>query len=146
MQVHLDRVESLPPPLDGDEWVNLGYSEACPIQGMALQYPSEAPPLPSAVKGSAYVAFDVDDATTGSAGPLPIRRVHVLTLQGHPDYNTRVTRDLLRALRDGQVIDQKAYEDAALTVARSHDGHAIAKMLLAMLGVEPATGELDALA
>lgn len=142
-QAHMDYVCDMPLPVEGDAWQSLGGNEKCPIQGLTLHYPTEAPPLPSSVKTSSYVAFDVEDIATGSSGPMPIRSAHVLTLQGHPEYNAPVMRDLLSQLRESGIINETEYEAALSSVHEGQRNLDTAKILLAMLGMEPATAELD---
>ena len=131
----------MPKPVDGDAWELIGSSEKAKIQGLALRYPTEAPPLPSAVKTSSYIAFDVDDSTTSASGPLPIRNLHVITLQGHPEFNTAVTENELTALHKGQVLDETTFAGAFGRASEEQDGLETARMLLAMLGVEPALAQ-----
>ncbi|WFD19626.1 GMP synthase (glutamine-hydrolyzing) [Malassezia caprae] len=142
-QAHIDRVIQPPPPVEGDPWIVLGGNETTEIQGLALRYPSEAPPLPSSVKTSSFVVFDVDDMVANAAGPMPVRGVHVLTLQGHPEYNKQVAQDLIRVLASEGVIDscvgQKSLDDAA----QPHQGLECGKIMLGMVGIEPATVEVD---
>lgn len=129
----------LPQPVDDDKWAVLGSTEKAKVQGLALRYTTEAPPLPSSAKTSSYIAFDVDDSVTSASGPLPIRSVHVLTLQGHPEFNTAVTKDELTALHKAQKLDDAIYSEAFERASAEQDGLETARMLLAMLGVEPAT-------
>ncbi|WFC96643.1 GMP synthase (glutamine-hydrolyzing) [Malassezia brasiliensis] len=140
-QLHEDAVMDMPQPVDGDAWELVGSSEKAKIQGLALRYPTEAPPLPSSVKTSSYIAFDVDDSTTSASGPLPIRNLHVFTLQGHPEFNTAVTENELTALHNGQVLDEATYAAAFGRASEEQDGLETARMLLAMLGVEPALAQ-----
>ena len=133
----------MPLPVEGDAWQSLGGNEKCPIQGLTLRYPTEAPPLPSSVKSSSYVAFDVEDVVTGASGPMPVRSAHVLTLQGHPEYNAAVMRDLLSHLRETGTVNETDYESALSSINEEQRNLDTAKILLAMLGMEPATAELD---
>lgn len=131
----------LPQPVDDDKWVVVGSSDKVKVQGLALCYPTEAPPLPSSVKTSSYIAFDVDDSVTSASGPMPIRNVHVMTLQGHPEFNTAVTENELTALHKDQKLDENAFAAAFKRASEEQDGLETARMLLAMLGVEPALAE-----
>ena len=108
-----------------------------------MRYPSEAPPLPASVKTSSFVVFDVDDMVTNASGPMPVRGVHVLTLQGHPEYNNQVAQDLIRVLASEVVIDQSVCQKSLEDATQSHQGLECGKIILAMVGVEPATVEVD---
>lgn len=119
----------------------MGGTDTVPYQGMVLRYPTEAPPLPSTVKSSAYVAFDVDDSVTGAAGPLPLRSVHVLTLQAHPEFNVAVTQNELSAIHAANEMDDALFKRAYEQAAAPNDGLETARALLTMLGVEPSTSD-----
>ena len=145
-QAHMDYVSEIPPPVEGDEWQSLGGNEKCPIQGLTLHYPTEAPPLPSSVKTSTYVAFDVEDNVTGASGPMPVRSVHVLTLQGHPEYNASVMQDVLSFVHASGLINEKEFHDGQVRANEKQQNLETAKILLGMLGMEPATVDIDPMA
>ncbi|WFD44621.1 GMP synthase (glutamine-hydrolyzing) [Malassezia psittaci] len=140
-QLHYDSVKQMPKPVDDEPWELVGSSEQVPIQGLALRYATEAPPLPSSVKTSSYIAFDVEDSTTSASGPLAIRHLHVFTLQGHPEFNTAVAQTELTALHECQQMDEATYRAAYKRAGAEQDGLETARMILAMLGVEPALAE-----
>lgn len=133
----------MPQPVEGDPWILLGGNDSTPIQGLALRYPSEAPPVPSSVKTSSFVVFDVDDMVTNASGPMPVRGVHVLTLQGHPEFNNPVAQDVIRALASEGVINDTVCKQALEDATLPHQGLECGKIMLGMLGIEPATVEVD---
>ena len=138
-QTHFDRVTTIPPPFDDETCSVLGSTKACSIQGLVLRYATEAPPLPSSVGTSSYVAFDIEDIATPSSGPFPIRSAHILTLQAHPEFNIEVAKMVIQDLRKADRISEEVASAALERAALSHDGTETGRLLLAMLGVEPAT-------
>jgi GMP synthase-like glutamine amidotransferase len=81
-QVHRDTVTEIP-----DQCINLAQTSKSSIQGVAVRYPTDAPPLPSIAGTSSYMAFDVSDFQSDSSGPLPVRSAQVLSVQGHPEFD-----------------------------------------------------------
>lgn len=75
----------------------LASTSKSPIQGFALRYPTEAPPLPSTAGTSEYTAFDISDFGTDSSGPMPARSAQVMTLQGHPEFDEEIVTALIFA-------------------------------------------------
>jgi len=95
------------------------------------------------VKTSSFVVFDVDDMVANAAGPMPVRGVHVLTLQGHPEYNNQVAQDLIRVLASEGVIDSSDRQKSLDNATHPHQGLECGKCILGMVGIEPATVEVD---
>ncbi|WFD30450.1 GMP synthase (glutamine-hydrolyzing) [Malassezia sp. CBS 17886] len=141
-QLHEDCVSEMPPALNGELFSGLGSNAQTPIQGMVLRYPSEAPPMPSVVNTSSYIAFDVDDSVTGAAGPSPIRNAHIVTLQGHPEFTTGVTLAELEGAYAAGCIDDAALRDGRAHADKMQNGLETGRMLLGMLGIEPATADV----
>lgn len=135
-QVHRDIVVSLPPPFQSEPFINLGYTSRCAIQGLALPYPTEAPPLPSAAGGSSFIAFDIN-AMDDTSGPSPARSLHVLTLQGHPEFDEEIVKLIIDARTEMGTIDGDLREQGLERAARAHDGRRLGAAVLTMLGVEP---------
>lgn len=139
-QVHRDAVTSLPP-----DCIDLASTERTPYQALAQKYPTPAPPLPSVAGTSAYMAFDVSDFQTDSSGPSPVRSAHVLTLQGHPEFDQEIVHTLIQARSEMGVVTGELKEEALQRYNKPHDGLHLGIVFLMMLGLEPLRTEVDAL-
>jgi len=91
-QVHRDIVTDLP-----DQCVNLAKTSKTNVQGLAVRFPTDSPPIPSIAGTSAYMAFDVSDTQTDSSGPLPVRSAQVLSVQGHPEFDEDIVTTVVEA-------------------------------------------------
>lgn len=89
-EVHRDIVTVLP-----DDFVNLASTEKTQYQGLAKRYPTDAPPLPSIAGTTAYMAFDISDFQSDSSGPLPVRSAHILSVQGHPEFDEEIVTAII---------------------------------------------------
>ncbi|CEH12496.1 Predicted glutamine synthetase [Ceraceosorus bombacis] len=134
-QVHRDIVVCPPPDFQGQTFVNLGSTSRCSLQGLALRYPTDAPPLPSAVSASEYIAFDIS-SVQDSSGPAPSRSLHILTLQGHPEFDAEIVETLIDARTEMGLIQGDLRSEGLQRAKRQHDGARIGRAVLAMLGVE----------
>ncbi|PWN41926.1 class I glutamine amidotransferase-like protein [Ceraceosorus guamensis] len=134
-QVHRDIVASAPPDFQGQTFENLGSTSRCSVQGLALRYPTDAPPLPSAVSSSDYIAFDIS-SVEDSSGPAPSRSLHILTLQGHPEFDAEIVETLIDARTEMGLIQGDLRREGLERAKREHDGARIGRAVLAMLGVE----------
>lgn len=139
-QVHRDIVTDLPPDLDGEEFLNLASTPKCKVQGLALRYMTEAPPLPGKAGTSAYMAFDVDDHIP-SSGPAPVRSLHILTTQGHPEFTPELVALLASSKTEMGTASAETIAEFTATANKPHDGTAVGVIFLAMLGYEPARDE-----
>jgi GMP synthase-like glutamine amidotransferase len=54
----------------------------------------------------------------------------VLTVQGHPEFNSDITGELLKMRLDQGIIPQDKYDDAMLRLDNPTDGIAVAKAIL----------------
>lgn len=140
-QVHRDEVAELPPDHEGEEFICLGSTPRCKVQGLALKYITEAPPLPSAAGTSAYTAFDVTDSSLASSGPHPARSLHVLTTQGHPEFDQSIVELIMGVRSEMGVIEGDLLQEGQERAPRPHDGFRIGEAILAMLGYEAARDE-----
>ncbi|KAE8256449.1 hypothetical protein A4X13_0g2621 [Tilletia indica] len=138
-QFHRDTIE-LPPPFQGAEFLNFAYTDKTKHHAIGMCYPTEAPPLPSSVGTSAFVAFDMDDAAY-SSGPHPARKLHVLGLQGHPEFDAGIVKTIAAVRTEMGVITPADMEEALERADRPHDGRRLGVLLLAMLGIEAAKDE-----
>lgn len=112
-QVHRDGVTALPP-----NCVCLASTEHTAIQGLAERYITPAPPLPSVAGTSAYMAFDVSDFGTDSTGPMPVRSAHVLTVQGHPEFDEEIVRTLIDARSEVSQWEERRLAGTSLSQLR----------------------------
>ncbi|KAK0528940.1 hypothetical protein OC842_004401 [Tilletia horrida] len=138
-QFHRDVIE-LPPSFDGTEFLNLAYTEKTQCQALGLCYITDAPPLPSKAETSAFIAFDLDDLTA-SSGPAPARKLHVLSFQGHPEFNAGIVKAIASVRTEMGVISPADMEEAVERADRPHDGLRLGVVILTMLGVEAAKDE-----
>ena len=56
-----------------------------------------------------------------------------ITVQGHPEFNEEIVREICRVRHDGGVFSDEVYEDAMARVANQHDGVRIARAFLEFL-------------
>ena len=133
----------VPLPFDDSEFSVLASSEKSPVQGLVRRYVTEAPPLPSLAETSAFVAFDVDDFCTKSAGPMAVRSAHILTFQAHPEFTKEIEAQEIKSMADHGVIDTETASDATARTTDNHDAVRVGAIILAMLGVEPASANED---
>lgn len=133
----------VPPPFEDAEFSVLASTENTPVQGLVLRYVTEAPPLPSLAGTSAYVAFDVDDFCSKSAGPMPVRNAHILTFQGHPEFTKEIEVQQLQDMADKGLINADTASEASAKTSDNRDSIHVGTILLAMLGVEPASSTED---
>lgn len=124
-----------PPDFQSQTFENLGSTSRCVVQGLALRYPTDAPPLPSAVSSSDYIAFDVS-SLEDSSGPAASRSLHILTLQGHPEFDEEIVTTLIHARTEMGLIEGDVREEGLERAVRQHDGIKLGRAVLAMLGVE----------
>lgn len=137
-EVHRDVVTELPP-----DCINLASTKICQNQGFVKKFITPAPPLPSVAGTSAYMAFDVSDFQTDSSGPSPVRSAHVLTLQGHPEFDEEIVKALIGSRSEMGVISGTLKEEGLERYTKPHDGIHLGAVFLIMLGLEPRRTEVD---
>lgn len=137
-QVHKDHVPELPPDFGGESFENLASTSISPIQSLILRYPTEAPPLASTAQTSAYMAFDIEDSETASSGPNPLRSLHVLTFQGHPEFDREIVENIIEVRTEMGIVTGELRERSLENAKKPHDGLKLGRAILAMLGVEEA--------
>lgn len=135
-QVHQDIVTSLP-----ESTHNIGSSSKCEIQGWIKFRKSESIPALSAA-GREHQR-DVD--FMGLDWNQSRNRIHILTLQGHPEYHSQILIDLLNHRTQSatrfDLIDQSSYQTALDSLTRSHNpsdlhhGSLVASRMLEMLNI-----------
>ncbi|KAK6343981.1 hypothetical protein TWF696_007632 [Orbilia brochopaga] len=59
----------------------------------------------------------------------------IFTVQGHPEFESEITAELLKMRNDSKVIPDDTYADALKRIDRPHDGIVVGKALLKFLGV-----------
>lgn len=57
----------------------------------------------------------------------------MISVQGHPEFNEAIVRELLETRHQQGIFDDKTYEDAMSRVAKHHDGVAVAAAFLRFL-------------
>lgn len=63
----------------------------------------------------------------------------VLTLQGHPEFDEEIVREVLVRKKDQGLLTADVYEDAMSRVGNRHDGLVVSKALLRFLRQEEKT-------
>jgi GMP synthase-like glutamine amidotransferase len=57
----------------------------------------------------------------------------VLTVQGHPEFDAEIVRELLEVRHEQGIFDDRIYEEALARVGRTQDGVVVAKAFLIFL-------------
>ncbi|KAK0547018.1 hypothetical protein OC845_004305 [Tilletia horrida] len=139
-QFHRDCID-LPEPFEGTEFINLAYTDKTKCHAIGLPYITDSPPLPSAAGTSSFVAFDLEDGSGYSSGPSAARKLHVLGLQGHPEFNAGIVKAIAAVRTEMGVISAEDEEEALERAERPHDGRRVGALILTMLGIEAARDE-----
>lgn len=134
-QVHKDHVTALPDPVGSTSFTNLGSTPLCENHSLCLKYPTDSPPLPSIAGTSQFVAFDTFTPPT-SSGPSPPRACQILTLQGHPEFDSTIVGLLIDAKTEMGSVDDAHKDEARRRAVREDDALKVGQRLLCMLGVE----------
>ncbi|SNX84451.1 uncharacterized protein MEPE_03160 [Melanopsichium pennsylvanicum] len=126
------------PDFQGERFENLASTDISPIQSLILKYPTEAPPPASTAGTSAYMAFDIEDSETASSGPHPLRSLHVLTFQGHPEFDREFVESIIGIRAEKGIVTGELRERSLENAKKPHDGLKLGRAILTMLGVEEA--------
>ena len=94
--MHRDHVPNLPP-----NFTLLGSSTICPVQGMVQVYGTN--------QGAPSEKIDLSN-------------IHVLTLQGHPEFTASIVEKVVDVRAERGVFDQAVAEKARLDAVKTHDG------------------------
>lgn len=60
-------------------------------------------------------------------------RDKVLTVQGHPEFNEEIVKELLETRHEQGIFDDKTFEEAMSRVGKQQDGVVVAKAFLRFL-------------
>ena len=83
-------------------------------------------------KNQAMVQFSNPDARIPVPdGPMP--QIHVLTLQGHPEFNAGLVKQVIRASSESGAMDKDAAEDGLNNADERNDGVNIARVIWKVL-------------
>ncbi|UZJ55045.1 hypothetical protein CBS101457_004365 [Exobasidium rhododendri] len=137
-QVHRDIVTEVP-----EQCINLATTSKTSFQGLAVRYPTDAPPIPSTAGTSSYMAFDVSDFHSDSSGPLPVRSAQILSVQGHPEFDEGIVSTVVNVRTETGILTGSVSEEALRRAKLPHDGVRLGMNFLAMLGVEPRKTDID---
>jgi len=66
------------------------------------------------------VLFSDPDAHPTKDAPIP--QIHILTLQGHPEFTAEIVKEVVRARSDSGAMDKETAESAWLRADRHNDG------------------------
>lgn len=58
---------------------------------------------------------------------------HIITVQGHPEFNEQIVTELLQTRHKQGVFDDTMYQDAMSRVAKKHDGVAVGRAFIKFL-------------
>ncbi|KAH9991945.1 class I glutamine amidotransferase-like protein [Russula compacta] len=106
-QMHRDHVPTVPPSLH-----LLGSTTTTRNQGM-VQF------------------ADPQALTPVSDGSIP--QIHILTLQGHPEFTTGIVKEMIRARSESGVMDKATAEDGWIRANERNDGSSIARVIWKVL-------------
>jgi len=125
-QMHLDHVASLPPGFE-----LLGSTTKCPVHGMLLKYPEDAP---------RYYAGRIPRGE-GVVPPLSksdiLSRTHILTVQGHPEFTRSIVARIIDAREASGKMNQTVVAEGRANMGRPHEGiGVIGRAIWRVLGVE----------
>ena len=123
----------MPDAVGTTDFLNLGTTPLSTYQSLCLKYPTDGPPLPSIASTSQFVAFDTFTPPT-SSGPSPPRACQILTLQGHPEFDTEIVELLVHAKTEMGPVPVEVKEEALRRAKRADDALKIGQRILAMLG------------
>ena len=56
-----------------------------------------------------------------------------ISVQGHPEFNEEIERELIETRKAQSIFDDKTYEDAMARISRPHDGVVVAEAFLRFL-------------
>ncbi|KAI0292590.1 class I glutamine amidotransferase-like protein [Russula brevipes] len=73
---------------------------------------------------------DPDPRTQAPDGQPPI---HILTLQGHPEFTAGIVNEVIRARSEGGVMDKDTAEDGFIRANKRNDGGRIARVIWEVL-------------
>ncbi|KAH9975239.1 class I glutamine amidotransferase-like protein [Lactifluus volemus] len=63
------------------------------------------------------------------ASDAPIPQIHILTLQGHPEFTTGIVKEIIRARNESGVMDNDTVEDAWSRADGRNDGRLVGKVI-----------------
>ncbi len=82
------------------------------------------------------MAFDIEDIDTASSGPNPLRSLHVLTFQGHPEFDREIVENIIEVRTQMGIVTGELRERSLENAKKPHDGLKLGRAILAMLGVK----------
>ncbi|KAF8549196.1 class I glutamine amidotransferase-like protein [Imleria badia] len=113
-QMHRDHVPTVPPNAH-----LLGSTDVTPNQGMVLFDPASVP-------------ANLDSDTQS----VPLTSIHVLTVQGHPEFTEPIMRIVLDARAERHLLGDELVDDALRRLNDSTDGvDKVGRVIWGMLGV-----------
>ena len=128
-QMHLDHVTSLPPGFE-----LLGSTAKCPVHGMLLKYPEDAPQYAGLISQE-----DRNIAPTLPKSDL-LSRTHIITVQGHPEFTSSIVSRIIDAREASGRMNETVVAEGRANMARSHEGIGlVGRAIWRVLGVETET-------
>lgn len=70
-----------------------------------------------------------DPDTPLPVSDAPIPQIHILTLQGHPEFTAEIVKEVIRARNESGVMDNDTAEDAWSRADGRNDGRFVGKVI-----------------
>jgi len=109
-QLHRDHVRQLP-----KNFTNLGSTHKCPVHGMVR-----------------FLSVDGNDA--GRSG---LADISILTLQGHPEFNTDIVSKIIDLREDIGILSHELAEESRAYAREDHEGVWFGRLCVSVLGMPP---------
>jgi hypothetical protein len=77
---------------------------------------------------------------SGAPTPEPDRstsQIHVLTVQGHPEFTTGIVKEIIKVRRAGGAMDRDTAESGLVRADERNDGHSIGGVIWEVLLQNP---------
>lgn len=125
--MHRDHVPYVPPG-----FLLLGSSPVAPVQGLIRLYQTSPPSASSVPSSTATSRLETDpDAAAVEPG-----RIHIFTVQGHPEFTGEIVNAIIDAREHSGVMSADAVRQGRERAFRNHEGiGAIGRAIWRVLGV-----------
>jgi hypothetical protein len=74
---------------------------------------------------------DSDARAPGPDDPMP--QIHILTVQGHPEFTTGILKELIKKRRESGVMDKDVADSGWARVDKRNDGERIGRVIWEVL-------------
>ena len=122
--MHRDHVPSLPPRA-----ILLGSTDVSPVQGFVVPYDTPDSPDDSSIPSDAN--------TTAQALPLTPSSIHILTVQGHPEFTEDIVSKIIDVRELNGAMSAQVVQEGRRRAGLHHDGKgAIGHAIWCVIGLE----------